>query len=74
MGSVVEPILDDVIAALEDEGATVVEGMDIDLSATVNEFPALLCEFKTDIAKYLKTLRRGTNRCRRTVPADASPS
>ena len=31
------------------------EGADIDLSATVNEFPALLCEFKTDIATYLET-------------------
>ena len=61
VGSVVEPILDDVIAALEDEGATVVEGMDIDLSAAVNEFPALLCEFKTDIATYLETYVDGTN-------------
>ena len=61
VGSVVEPILDDVIDALEDEGATVVEGMDIDLSATVNEFPALLCEFKTDIATYLETYVDGTN-------------
>ena len=33
-GPVIEPILDDAIDALEDEGATVVEGMDIDLSAT----------------------------------------
>ena len=55
MGPIVEPILDDTIAALEAEGATIVEGADIDLSATVNEFPALLCEFKTDIATYLET-------------------
>ena len=61
VGPVVEPILDDVIEALEDEGATVVEGMDIDLSATANEFPALLCEFKTDIATYLETYAHGTN-------------
>jgi amidase len=61
VGSVVEPILDDVIDALEDEGATVVEGADIDLSATADEFPALLCEFKTDIATYLDTYVSGTN-------------
>ncbi|MDQ3671138.1 MAG: amidase family protein [Actinomycetota bacterium] len=60
-GPVVEPILDDVIAALEGEGATVVEGMDIDLSATAGEFDALLCEFKTDIATYLETYVDGTN-------------
>src|SRR4051812_5842091 len=50
VGSVVEPILDNVIAALESQGATVVDPTDIDLSATVNEGPALSCEFKTDIA------------------------
>jgi amidase len=61
VGSVVEPILDDVIDALEDEGATVVEGMDVDLSATAGEFDALLCEFKTDIATYLQTYAKGTN-------------
>ncbi len=61
VGPVVEPILDDVIDALEDEGATVIDGTDIDLSATVNEFPALLCEFKTDIATYLETYAEGTN-------------
>ena len=61
VGSVVEPILDDVIDALEDEGATIVDPADIDLSATVNEFPALLCEFKTDIATYLQTYVHGTN-------------
>ena len=54
-GPVVEPILDDVIAALEAQGATVVDNTDIDLSATANEFPALLCEFKSDIASYLET-------------------
>jgi amidase len=60
-GPVIEPILDDAIAALEAEGATVVEGMDIDLSATAGEFDALLCEFKTDIATYLETYVDGTN-------------
>jgi amidase len=61
VGSVVEPILDHTIAALEAQGATVVDGTDIDLSATANEFPALLCEFKTDIANYLHTYVHGTN-------------
>jgi amidase len=61
VGPVIEPVLDDVIDALEAEGATVVEGMDIDLSATSNEFPALLCEFKTDIATYLQTYAKGNN-------------
>jgi amidase len=61
VGPVVEPILDNVIAALEAQGATVVDPADIDLSATVNEFPALLCEFKTDIATYLHTYVHGTN-------------
>jgi amidase len=61
VGSVVEPILDDVIAALEAEGATVIDGTDIDLSATAGEFDALLCEFKTDIATYLATYVDGTN-------------
>ena len=61
VGPVVEPILDDVIDALEDEGATVVDPTDIDLSATAGEFPALLCEFKTDIATYLQTYVDGTN-------------
>jgi amidase len=61
VGSVVEPILDQVKAALTAEGATVVDPTDIDLSATINEFPALLCEFKTDIATYLHTFVHGTN-------------
>jgi amidase len=61
VGPVVEPILDDVIAALEGRGATVIDPADIDLSATANEFPALLCEFKTDIATYLHTYVHGTN-------------
>ncbi len=61
VGPVVEPILDRTIAALRAEGATVIDGTDIDLSATANEFPALLCEFKTDIASYLRTYVHGTN-------------
>ena len=61
VGSVVEPILDDVTEALEAEGATVIDGTDIDLSATAGEFAALLCEFKTDIATYLDTYANGTN-------------
>jgi amidase len=52
---VIEPILADTIATLEDQGATVIDNTDIDLSATANEFPALLCEFKSDIASYLGT-------------------
>jgi amidase len=61
VGPVVEPILDHTIAALEAQGATVIDGTDIDVSATANEFPALLCEFKTDIATYLQTYVHGTN-------------
>jgi amidase len=61
VGSVVEPILNNVISALQSQGATVVDPTDIDLSATTNEFPALLCEFKTDIATYLQTYVHGTN-------------
>jgi len=61
VGSVVEPILDNVKAALVAQGATIVDPADIDLSATVNELGALLCEFKTDIATYLHTYVHGTN-------------
>ena len=61
VGSVVEPILANTIAALKAQGATVIDPTDIDLSATANEFPALLCEFKTDIATYLHTYVHGTN-------------
>jgi amidase len=60
-GPVIEPILDDAVAALDAEGATIVEDMDIDLSATAGEFAALLCEFKSDIATYLETYVDGTN-------------
>jgi amidase len=61
VGSVVEPILNNVKAALTAQGATVVDPTDVDLSATANEFPALLCEFKSDIATYLQTYVHGTN-------------
>jgi amidase len=61
VGSVVDPILANVISALRAQGATVVDPTDIDLSATVNEFPALACEFKSDIATYLHTYVHGTN-------------
>jgi amidase len=60
-GPVVEPILADTIAALEAQGAIVIDNTDIDVSATANEFPALLCEFKSDIATYLQTYVDGTN-------------
>ena len=59
--AIVEPILADTIAALEAEGATVIDPTDIDLSGALNEFAALLCEFKTDIATYLETYVDGTN-------------
>ncbi len=61
VGPVVDPLLANVIDQLEAQGATVVDPADIDLSATANEFPALLCEFKTDIATYLHTYVHGTN-------------
>jgi amidase len=55
MAAIVEPILADVIEALEAEGATVVDPTDINLDGAANEFAALKCEFKTDIATYLQT-------------------
>jgi amidase len=64
VGSVVEPILANTIAALKAEGATVVDPTNIDLSSANdnnNELFALLCEFKTDIATYLHTYVHGTN-------------
>ena len=52
----VSAIMDETIAALEAAGATVVDPADIPFGAWANaEFPALLCEFKTDIATYLRT-------------------
>jgi amidase len=61
VGSVVEPILHNVITALQAQGATVIDPTDIDLTPANNEFDALLCEFKTDIATYLQTYVHGTN-------------
>jgi amidase len=60
-GPAVEPILADTIDALEEQGATVIDNTDIDLSAAAGEFDALLCEFKTDIASYLGSYAHGTN-------------
>jgi amidase len=61
VGPVVDPILANVKSALEAQGATVIDPTDIDLSGAANEFGALLCEFKTDIATYLHTYVHGTN-------------
>jgi amidase len=61
VGPVVDPILANVKSALEAQGATVVDPTDIDLSGANDEFAALLCEFKTDIATYLHTYVHGTN-------------
>ena len=59
-GPAIEPILDDAVAALEDQGATVIEGS-MSLSRQRGEFDALVCECKTDIATYLETYVDGTN-------------
>jgi amidase len=61
VGPVANPLLANVIAALQAQGATIVDPTEIDLSATANELGALLCEFKTDIATYLQTYVHGTN-------------
>jgi len=59
---VVEPILANTIAALEAQGATVVDPTDIDMTAANdNELNALLCEFKSDVASYLQAYVHGTN-------------
>ncbi len=60
-GSVVDPLLAQVKAELEANGATVVDPTNVDLSSTVDEGPALNCEFKSDIASYLQTYVHGTN-------------
>ena len=49
------------IEALEDEGAKVIDRPTSTCRPTAGEFDALLCEFKTDIATYLKTYVDGTN-------------
>ncbi len=52
----IDAIMDDVIATLEEQGATVVDPAEIHLGPWADaEFPALLCEFKSDIASYLET-------------------
>ena len=52
----IDAIMADVIETLEDQGATVVDPADIHLGPWADaEFPALLCEFKSDIASYLET-------------------
>ncbi|HLO35383.1 MAG TPA: amidase family protein, partial [Candidatus Deferrimicrobium sp.] len=49
-------IFEATVDKLESLGATVVDPVEIDLGTAIdNEFPALLCEFKTDIASYLAT-------------------
>jgi amidase len=54
--AMVNQIMDQIAATLRAQGATVVDPADIDLgAANTTEFPALLCEFKTDIASYLQT-------------------
>jgi len=55
----VNALMDDVAATLRAQGATVVDPADIDIGdANTTEFPALLCEFKSDIATYLQTFTR----------------
>ena len=52
----VAAIMDRTIAALEAAGAIIVDPANIPFGDWANaEFPALLCEFKTDIARYLET-------------------
>ena len=52
----IDAIMANVIETLEDQGATVVDPADIHLGPWADaEFPALLCEFKSDIASYLET-------------------
>jgi amidase len=52
----VSAVMDATIAALEAAGAIVVDPANVPFGGWANaEFPALLCEFKTDIAKYLET-------------------
>jgi amidase len=52
----VSAIMEQTIAALKAAGATIVDPANIEFGDWANaEFPALLCEFKTDIAAYLQT-------------------
>jgi len=53
--AMVNTFMDQVAADLRAQGATVIDPADIDLgAANTTEFPALLCEFKSDIASYLQ--------------------
>ena len=57
--AMVNALMDDVAATLRAQGATVIDPADIDIGvANTTEFPALLCEFKSDIATYLRTFTR----------------
>jgi len=52
----VDAVMATTIDAIEAQGATIVEGADIDIGpAGAQELFALECEFKTDIASYLET-------------------
>jgi amidase len=59
-GAFADSVLAKVTSALQAQGATIVPGTEINTSAG-DEFGALLCEFKTDIATYLQTYVHGTN-------------
>ncbi|HSS35548.1 MAG TPA: amidase [Patescibacteria group bacterium] len=55
----VDAILDDTVAALESQGATIVDPARIPIEPAYGpEFTALLCEFKDDIAAYLEANTR----------------
>ncbi len=51
--------MDETIAALEDQGAIIIDNTRIPIEPAYDpEFTALLCEFKDDIAGYLDTYTR----------------
>src|SRR4029077_6832154 len=55
----VDAILNDTVAALESQGATIVDPARIPIEPAYGpEFTALLCEFKDDIAAYLEANTR----------------
>jgi amidase len=55
----VRAVINDTIAALESEGATVIDNTRIPIEPAYEpEFAALLCEFKDDIGSYLQTYTR----------------
>jgi amidase len=51
----VDAIMEKAIDELKEQGATIVDPTNIPMTFAATEFPALLCEFKTDIATYLET-------------------